>query len=30
MLIHALTEKSARGLLSGEMHERVRKVEGKL
>lgn len=28
MLIHALTEKSARGLLSGKMHERVRKLEG--
>lgn len=28
MLVHALTEKSAEGLLSGEMHERVRRMEG--
>ncbi len=28
MLVHALTEKSAEGLLSGEMHERVLKLEG--
>ncbi|HWP56800.1 MAG TPA: Na+/H+ antiporter subunit E [Candidatus Acidoferrales bacterium] len=28
MLVHALTDRSARGLLSGHMHERVRRVEG--
>lgn len=28
MLVHALTAKSARGLLSGAMHERVRRLEG--
>lgn len=28
LLVHALTDKSARGLLLGEMHERVRKLEG--
>jgi len=28
MLVHALTDKSAAGLLSGEMHERVLKLEG--
>lgn len=27
MLVHVLTDKSARGLLSGEMHERVLKLE---
>jgi multicomponent Na+:H+ antiporter subunit E len=28
MLVHALTDKSAEGLLSGKMHERVLKLEG--
>lgn len=28
MLVHALTDKSAEGLLSGEMHERVLRLEG--
>ena len=28
MLVHALTEKAARGLLSGEMHDRVLSLEG--
>ena len=28
MLVHALSEKSARGLLSGNMHERIRRLEG--
>lgn len=28
MLVHALTDKSAEGLLSGEMHKRVLKLEG--
>jgi multicomponent Na+:H+ antiporter subunit E len=28
MLVHALSEKAARDLLSGEMHERVKKLEG--
>jgi len=28
MLVHALSEKSARGLLSGDMHERIKKLEG--
>ena len=28
MLVHALTKKSAQGLLAGKMHERVRKLEG--
>lgn len=28
MLVHALSEKSEKGLLSGEMHERVKKLEG--
>jgi len=28
MLVHALTEKAARGLLSGEMHDRVVNLEG--
>lgn len=30
MLIHALTKEAAQGLLSGEMHERVLKLEGTL
>ncbi len=30
MLIHALTNKAAQGLLSGEMHERILKLEGTL
>jgi len=28
MLVHALSDKAAEGLLSGEMHERVKKLEG--
>jgi multicomponent Na+:H+ antiporter subunit E len=28
LLVHALSEKAARELLSGEMHRRVRKLEG--
>jgi multicomponent Na+:H+ antiporter subunit E len=28
LLVHALSEEAAEGLLSGEMHERVRKLEG--
>lgn len=29
MLVHALTQESAEGLLTGEMHERVLKLEGR-
>ena len=28
LLVHALSEKAAMGLLSGEMHQRIKKVEG--
>lgn len=30
MLVHALSDKAAEGLLSGEMHERVKKLEGSI